>query len=81
MFMFLAEIGIIGGSGLYEMEGLADVETVKVDTPFGDPSTSSLERLREQGWPSSEAWQGHRSPSEVNYRANIYAMKKPGWAE
>ena len=76
-----AEIGIIGGSGLYEMEGLADVETVKVDTPFGDPSDEfiigTLEGRRVAFLPRHG--RGHRlTPSEVNYRANIYAMKKLG---
>jgi 5'-methylthioadenosine phosphorylase len=79
--MVLAEIGIIGGSGLYEMEGLTDVETVKVDTPFGDPSDDfvigTLEGRRMAFLPRHG--RGHRfTPSEVNYRANIYAMKKLG---
>jgi 5'-methylthioadenosine phosphorylase len=74
-------IGVIGGSGLYEMEGLEDVRRVAVKTPFGDPSDeyvtgrlgdATLVFLPRHG-------RGHRLlPSEVNYRANIYGMKKLG---
>ncbi len=74
-------IGVIGGSGLYEMEGLSDVSTVKVDTPFGSPSDSfvtgmlgdvKLIFLPRHG-------KGHKLlPSEINYRANIYGMKVLG---
>jgi 5'-methylthioadenosine phosphorylase len=78
----MAKIGIIGGSGLYEIEGMENVEEVTiVDTPFGQPSdnfiTGTLEGtevvfLARHG-------RGHRiSPSELNYRANIYEMKKFG---
>jgi len=76
-----AEIGIIGGSGLYEMEGLSDIRTVKVETPFGDPSDEfilgTLEGRRLAFLPRHG--RGHRIiPSEINFRANIYAMKKLG---
>ena len=74
-------IGVIGGSGLYEMEGLENVRRVRLETPFGDPSDEfvtgilhgvSLAFLPRHG-------RGHRFlPSEVNYRANIYGMKKLG---
>jgi len=74
-------IGVIGGSGLYEMEGLEEVERVRVDTPFGEPSdeyvTGILNGVRMVFLPRHG--RGHRYlPSEVNYRANIYGMKKLG---
>lgn len=74
-------IGVIGGSGLYEMEGLEQVERVNVQTPFGDPSdaiiTGVLNGVRMAFLPRHG--RGHRYlPSEVNYRANIYALKLLG---
>mgnify|MGYP001766931255 FL=1 len=73
--------GIIGGSGLYGFAGLQNVETIEVDTPFGKPSSpivigevkgKKLAFLARHGI-------GHiLSPSEVNYRANIYAFKELG---
>ncbi len=74
-------IGVIGGSGLYEMEGLTGIERVAVDTPFGKPSddfvTGILDGVRMVFLPRHG--KGHRfMPSEVNYRANIYGMKKLG---
>ncbi|MBI2354084.1 MAG: S-methyl-5'-thioadenosine phosphorylase [Deltaproteobacteria bacterium] len=74
-------IGVIGGSGLYEMEGLEDVKSVRVDTPFGDPSdeyvTGVLNGVRMVFLPRHG--RGHRYlPSEVNYRANIHGMKQLG---
>lgn len=74
-------LGVIGGSGLYEMEGLADVEEVTVSTPFGNPSdayiTGVLNGVRMVFLPRHG--RGHRLlPSEVNYRANVYGMKKLG---
>lgn len=74
-------IGVIGGSGLYEMEGLEDVRLVGLETPFGDPSdeyvTGVLNGVRMVFLPRHG--RGHRFlPSEVNYRANIYGMKKLG---
>ncbi len=76
-----AEIGIIGGSGLYEMEGLSDVRSVRVETPFGDPSDDvilgALGGRRLAFLPRHG--KGHRLlPSEINFRANIYALKKLG---
>ncbi len=76
-----AEIGIIGGSGLYDMEGLQGVTRVAVRTPFGVPSDSivlgTLDSVRVAFL--SRHGRGHRlSPSEINYRANIYAMKSLG---
>jgi 5'-methylthioadenosine phosphorylase len=75
------KIGIIGGSGLYEMEALTDVSQISIDTPFGDPSdtyiTGSLEGVRVAFLPRHG--RGHRfSPSELNFRANIYGFKKLG---
>jgi 5'-methylthioadenosine phosphorylase len=74
-------IGVIGGSGLYEMEGMTDIEHVTVDTPFGKPSdeyvTGVLDGMRMVFLPRHG--KGHRfMPSEVNYRANIFGMKKLG---
>ncbi len=74
-------IGVIGGSGLYEMEGLEDVRAVRLETPFGNPSdeyiTGVLNGVRMVFLPRHG--RGHRFlPSEVNYRANIYGMKKLG---
>jgi 5'-methylthioadenosine phosphorylase len=76
-----AKIGIIGGSGLYAMAGLADTREVRVRTPFGEPSDAfmlgSLEGQR-VAFLARHA-RGHRiSPSEINYRANIFAMKSLG---
>lgn len=74
-------IGIIGGSGLYEMEGLEQIKQVRLNTPFGDPSdefvTGMLDGVAMAFLPRHG--RGHRLlPSEVNYRANIYAMKQLG---
>jgi 5'-methylthioadenosine phosphorylase len=74
-------IGIIGGSGLYDMPGLTGREEIKVETPFGEPSDAfivgTLEGKRVAFLPRHG--RGHRlSPSELNFRANIYAMKKLG---
>ncbi len=74
-------IGVIGGSGLYEIEGLTEVKEVSVDTPFGSPSdayvTGMLNGAKMVFLPRHG--RGHRLlPSEVNYRANIYGMKTLG---
>jgi 5'-methylthioadenosine phosphorylase len=74
-------VGIIGGSGLYEMEGLSEVGSVSLDTPFGAPSdafiTGVLDGVKMVFLPRHG--RGHRLlPSEVNYRANVYGMKKLG---
>ena len=76
-----ATIGVIGGSGLYDMEGLQDVKRISIDTPFGAPSddyvTGMLNGVRMVFLPRHG--RGHRLlPSEVNYRANIYGMKQLG---
>ncbi len=78
-----AEIGIIGGSGLYEMEGLERVKTVRVNTPFGRPSDAvvlgTLQGVRVAFL--ARHGRGHAlSPSAINYRANIYALKSLGVA-
>jgi len=74
-------IGIIGGSGLYQMEGLSEVEERPVSTPFGDPSDAvtvgTLEGVRVAFL--ARHGRGHRiMPTEVNYRANIFALKSLG---
>jgi 5'-methylthioadenosine phosphorylase len=76
-----APIGIIGGSGLYNIPGLEDARERRVRTPFGDPSDAVVVG-RLEGKPVAflaRHGRGHRiSPSEINYRANIYAMKLLG---
>ena len=74
-------IGVIGGSGLYQMAGLANVEELRVETPFGDPSDQLIVGTLEGKRVAFLArhGRGHRIlPSELNFRANIYAMKKIG---
>jgi len=76
-----AEIGIIGGSGLYAMPGLTNVREEKITTPFGEPSDAfvlgDLEG-RKVAFLARHG-RGHRIlPSELNFRANIYAMKALG---
>ena len=76
-----AEIGIIGGSGLYAMPGLSDLREVTVQTPFGEPSDAFVLGMLEGRKVAFLArhGQGHRIlPSELNFRANIYAMKDLG---
>jgi len=74
-------VGVIGGSGLYDMTGLEDVERVRLTTPFGEPSDEfvcgTLADVRLIFLPRHG--RGHRIlPSEINFRANIYGMKKLG---
>ena len=76
-----AAIGIIGGSGLYSMAGLTNTREIRVRTPFGDPSETivlgTLEGKRVAFL--ARHGRGHRIlPSEINYRANVYAMKLLG---
>jgi len=76
-----AEIGIIGGSGLYSIPGLSDMRELKQDTPFGDPSDAyvlgtlaghKVAFLARHG-------RGHRIlPTELNFRANVYGFKQLG---
>jgi 5'-methylthioadenosine phosphorylase len=75
------KIGVIGGSGIYQIESLTDVEEIRLDTPFGEPSdafiTGSLNGVRVAFLPRHG--RGHRfSPSELPFRANIYGMKMLG---
>lgn len=77
----MQKLGVIGGSGLYEIDGLTNIEEVKVETPFGETSDvfvkgnladTELYFLPRHG-------KGHKLlPSEINFRANIYAFKKLG---
>jgi 5'-methylthioadenosine phosphorylase len=76
-----AEIGIIGGSGLYAMSGLSDWREVRIRTPFGDPSDAFVVGTLEGRRVAFLArhGRGHRIlPSDLNFRANIYAMKLLG---
>jgi 5'-methylthioadenosine phosphorylase len=79
--MLKAKIGIIGGSGLYSIPGFIADEEVKITTPFGDPSDNYIVGTL-AGTPVaflSRHGRGHRiSPSELNFRANIYGMKSLG---
>lgn len=77
----MSTVGIIGGSGLYNIDGIKNLKEVKLSTPFGSPSDSYMTGklggtdvvfLPRHG-------RGHRiSPSEINYKANIFGMKKLG---
>ena len=74
-------VGIIGGTGLYQMEGFKDVREVAVETPFGPPSDAlmvgELEGRRVAFLPRHG--RGHRIlPHELNFRANVFAMKSLG---
>jgi len=76
-----AEVGIIGGSGLYEMEGVTGAREVAVETPFGPPSDrlvlGTLEGRTVAFLPRHG--RGHRiMPSEINFRANVFALKTLG---
>jgi len=79
--MARAQIGIIGGSGLYQMPELTDIEEVAIETPFGNPSDAfimgTLEGVRVGFLPRHG--RGHKLlPTELPFRANIYAMKMLG---
>jgi 5'-methylthioadenosine phosphorylase len=79
--MAKAEIGIIGGSGLYQMPGLVRAREVRVATPFGRPSDAFVVGRLEGRNVAFLARHGRGHvlmPSEINYRANIYALKKLG---
>ncbi len=76
-----ATVGIIGGSGLYAMSGLTNAHEMRVKTPFGDPSDALVIGTLEGKCVAFLArhGRGHRVlPGEINYRANIYAMKLMG---
>lgn len=77
----MARIGIIGGSGLYKIDGIKNVKEISVSTPFGKPSgkfiLGNLEGKEVVFVPRHDV--GHRiPPSHINYRANIFGMKKLG---
>lgn len=77
----MAKVGVIGGSGLYQMEGLEILDEVCMGTPFGQPSCNfvvgKLDGCDVVFLPRHG--RGHKiSPSEINYRANIFGMKKLG---
>jgi 5'-methylthioadenosine phosphorylase len=76
-----AKIGVIGGSGLYRMEGMTDLEETTVQTPFGDPS-DAIAIGKVAGVPIAflpRHGRGHRiSPTEIPVRANIWALKSLG---
>ncbi len=76
-----AKIGVIGGSGLYQMEGMTDIEEVQLTTPFGAPS-DAITVVRVEGVSIAflpRHGRGHRlNPTEVPSRANIYALKSLG---
>lgn len=79
--MTQAKIGIIGGSGLYQMEALKEVEEVAVETPFGSPSDALAIGQLEGTSVAFLARHGrnhHLTPSELPFRANIHAMKQLG---
>ncbi len=79
--MVEAKIGIIGGSGLYKMDALKDIEEVEVETPFGSPSDALIVGNLEGTTVAFLARHGrnhHLLPSELPFRANIYAMKQLG---
>jgi 5'-methylthioadenosine phosphorylase len=77
----MGRIGIIGGSGVYDIEGIRNAREVAVKTPFGSPSdriTTGIVEGREVAFLPRHG-KGHRiNPSEINYRANIYALKTLG---
>ena len=77
----IADIGIIGGSGLYSMSGLTNTREIRVKTPFGNPSDAFVVGTLESKRVAFLArhGRGHRFiPTELNFRANIYAMKLLG---
>ena len=76
-----ASVGVIGGSGLYDIEGLKSVREIRVRTPFGSPSDAIMVGTLDGTGVAflSRHGRGHRlNPSEINYRANIYALKSLG---
>jgi 5'-methylthioadenosine phosphorylase len=74
-------LGVLGGSGLYHLPGLEEVRELQLETPFGAPSGPVVLGRLGSTWVAFMARhdRGHRlSPSEVNYRANIHALKQVG---
>ncbi|MBE9045740.1 S-methyl-5'-thioadenosine phosphorylase [Pleurocapsales cyanobacterium LEGE 10410] len=79
--MVEAKIGIIGGSGLYQMDALKDVREIELSTPFGDPSDAIIVGQLEGATVAFLARHGrnhHLIPTELPFRANIHAMKQLG---
>lgn len=79
--MIEAKIGIIGGSGLYKMDALKDVQEVKLTTPFGNPSDAIIIGQLEGATVAFLARHGrnhHLLPTELPFRANIHALKQLG---
>ncbi|BAS54440.1 5'-methylthioadenosine phosphorylase [Leptolyngbya boryana NIES-2135] len=79
--MSQVKIGILGGSGLYKMEALKDIEEIQIETPFGSPSDALIVGTLEGTRVAFLARHGrnhHLLPSELPFRANIYAMKSLG---
>ncbi len=77
-------LGVVGGSGLYDIEGLSETEWIGVSSPFGAPSDAVLHgRLAETDMAfMPRHGRGHRlPPSEINYRANVDALKRAGVSE
>ena len=74
-------VGVIGGSGVYDIDGLAETRWVAIDSPFGEPSDSLLFGVLD-GQPIvflPRHGRGHRiPPTQINYRANIDALKRAG---
>jgi 5'-methylthioadenosine phosphorylase len=75
-------LGVLGGSGLYELEGLSDVKEIDLDTPFGKPSDVLVKGTLPNGTTMifvPRHGRGHRVPPHaINYRANVCALKKAG---
>lgn len=78
-----AALGVVGGSGLYEMDGLREVEEVRLDTPFGPPSDAYITGVlgdRRMVFLPRHGARHHLLPTEINFRANIWGFKKLGCA-
>jgi 5'-methylthioadenosine phosphorylase len=74
-------LGVIGGSGLYSFSGLEDVQTLEIETPFGKPSSPIMLGLlagKSVAFLARHGLGHFISPGEINYRANIYALKQLG---
>ncbi len=77
----MCKIGVIGGSGIYELDEIKDIKEITVHTPFGDPSDSVIygKLFNHDVYFLTRHGRGHRiPPSDINYRANIYALKSLG---
>src|SRR6476659_2921292 len=74
-------VGVIGGSGLYQMEGLKNIHEVEIKTPFGKPSEKFIKGIlgeTELVFLPRHGKEHRWLPTEINFRANIFAMKKLG---